>query len=368
MIRTRSLLTQSAATGLAALALVFSLGGSALAASQASGHAARAATQAPVPAGVTFHKLTLIHGWASSQPIYTTGDPSVGISNGIVYLSGSLHQSSGSNNEFAVLPAAYRPNHFLYLPIYTLSDGEGSLQINPDGRVYLFGGGNTQGYSSLAGVSYPLTAGPLKLTPINGWTSAQGTDGTGNPSAAISNGVVRLSGSVYQPSGTNNEFAILPTAYRPSHYLYIPIYADNGAEGSLEVSPSGGLFLFGNSATEGFSSLAGVSYPLTLGSKSLTLLNGWASSQGSDGTGNPGVAVSNGVVRLVGSLHSSGSNNKFAVLPKGDRPTHFLYLPIYTNGGSEGSLDIRPNGAMLIIGSPGFAFSSLAGVSFPLGS
>ena len=80
------------------------------------------------------------------------------------------------------------------------------------------------------------------------------------------------------------------------------------------------------------------------------------------------MAVSNGVVHLVGALHSSGSNNKFAVLPKGDRPTHFLYLPIYANNGAEGSLEVRPNGVMLLFTSPAFVFGSLAGVSFPLGS
>ncbi len=36
--------------------------------------------------------------------------------------------------------------------------GEGSLEISPGGAMYLFGTGDTTGYSSLAGVSYPLGA------------------------------------------------------------------------------------------------------------------------------------------------------------------------------------------------------------------
>lgn len=133
--------------------MAFGLGsGAAFAASQAP----QAGTHEAAPASVTFHHLSLVNGWKSSQSQYGSGNPSAGSSNGVVYLSGSLHQPSGTSTKFATLPQACRPSHYLYLPIYTLGGGDGSLEISPGGAVSLFGSGDRRGYSSLAGVSYPL--------------------------------------------------------------------------------------------------------------------------------------------------------------------------------------------------------------------
>ena len=86
------------------LALTGCLGSTpALAAPPVPGHAAGAITT-KAPAGVAFQPLALVNGWASAQgPFRPTGDPSVGFSNGVVYLSGSLYQASGTSNRFATL-------------------------------------------------------------------------------------------------------------------------------------------------------------------------------------------------------------------------------------------------------------------------
>jgi len=48
-----------------------------------------------------------------------TGDPSYSVSNGMVYLSGSLHQPAGSNQVFGVLPSAAKSAYTLYLSVHT---------------------------------------------------------------------------------------------------------------------------------------------------------------------------------------------------------------------------------------------------------
>jgi hypothetical protein len=103
----------------------------------------------------------------------------------VVYLSGSLYQASGTDNLFATLPSAYWPGHELSVPVYTYGGTEGSLIIHSDGRMVL-SGGSTTSYSSLAGVSFPLTLTTRKLTLLNGWKSA----GTviGDPSASNNGG------------------------------------------------------------------------------------------------------------------------------------------------------------------------------------
>src|SRR5579864_8337057 len=110
MSRTRTLARQAPAIVIALAALMVSLGGGAYATTRSAPHAQNGI----VPAAVTWHSLTLINGWVSSQSTYGTGDPRVSIQNGIVYLSGSLHQSTPGSAIFATLATTYRPAHNLY--------------------------------------------------------------------------------------------------------------------------------------------------------------------------------------------------------------------------------------------------------------
>jgi hypothetical protein len=108
------------------------------------------------------------------------------------------------------------------------------------------------------------------LTLINGWkpvSSALPSYKTGAPSVAIANGVVYLTGSLYQPSPGSDTFATLPLAYRPAHTLYLPVYTLSGAAGGLFIYHSGiigatapGTCNSGNTA-QCWTSLSGVSYP-----------------------------------------------------------------------------------------------------------
>jgi hypothetical protein len=217
------------------------------------------------PAAATAsRKLTLRHGWKSSQGAWHSGDPSYHVSGGVVYLSGSLHQASGSNTEFAVLPRAARPASIMYLTVYTYKGTTGVLRIYRDGEASAYGG-LARSFTSLAGVSYPAADSPRhKLALVNGWRSAQGPDRTGDPSYQVSGGVVYLAGSLYQPGAGSSAFARLPAGARPVNNLYIKVYTFGGTLGTLVISTTGEMKVFSSTprSSRDFTSLAGISYAL----------------------------------------------------------------------------------------------------------
>ena len=101
----------------------------------------------------------------------------------------------------------------------------------------------------------------------------------------------------------------------------------------------------------------------------LKLLHGWRSSQSEYNSGSPSYGQQNGVVYLSGSLHRSGTKaGDFAVLPKGSRPRHNLWITVYTLDGTSGTLQIDANGQMYAGGTSATGYLSLAAVSFPVNS
>jgi hypothetical protein len=158
MKRARSFATQTPALIISALALVLSLGGGAYAANSAVSQPAAATSL------VTWHNISLSNGWQSSNSIYGSGNPRVSLQNGIVYLSGSLHQNTPGSSIFTVLPKQYRPAHNMWITVYTFGDTSGTLYIGHDGTTEAFspgtcGSGDTAAcYTSLATVSYPVNS------------------------------------------------------------------------------------------------------------------------------------------------------------------------------------------------------------------
>jgi hypothetical protein len=214
--------------------------------------------------------LPLENGWQSSDSQFGTGDPSYSVSNGMVYLSGSLNQPAGDIQVFGVLPPAARPTHPMYLSAYTYNGAIGELEIDTNGNMLVYEGGAQQ-YTSLAGVSFPVASTTMNtLTLINGWQSAQPPYGTGDPSYSVKNGVVHLSGSLVQPPapGDTQDFAVLPPAARPKNYLYIKTEVSPpdsiAAAGDIVISPDGRMYSdsFPLNESEAFTSLAGISYPV----------------------------------------------------------------------------------------------------------
>ena len=210
-----------------------------------------------------------------------------------------------------------------------------------------------------------------QLSAINGWHSAQQKYNTGNPRWAVNGGVVYLSGSVLRSSGSSSLFAVLPPQARPSHTMWITVYTLNDTTGTLAITPSGKMFAYSTPSANapGYTSLAAVSFPAkSTAQKKITLLNGWHSEQSVYLSGDPSYTVKNGVVYLSGSLATSGTNAKFAVLPKAARPAHNEYITVYTFDGTFGTLLIEPNGVARAYSGSAKSFTSLAAVSYPVAS
>ena len=178
MRRFRSLATRIPVLIISTLAVALSIGGGAYASTQAAGGGPGAnlprnlpaLTHVHHPAGsqaatstvVSFHGLSLANGWVSEQINDGTGNPKVGLLNGVVYLKGSLAQPTPGSSLFAQLPSADRPVDTLIIPVWTSGGTPGTLEITTDGRMFLSsnapcGSGNTaQCFTSLATISYPL--------------------------------------------------------------------------------------------------------------------------------------------------------------------------------------------------------------------
>lgn len=163
MGRFRSLFAQSPAIVISILAVALSLGGGAYASTHLSTGNSPAAS-GTLTTGVSWTSLSLINGWASENGTYSTGNPKVAEQSGIVYLSGSLGQSTPGSETFATLPSSFRPAHNMYITVYTNGDTSGTLYIGHDGTMEAYssascGSGDTAAcFTSLATVSFPVNS------------------------------------------------------------------------------------------------------------------------------------------------------------------------------------------------------------------
>jgi hypothetical protein len=320
--------------------------------------------------GLTWHKLALRNGWTSANSARGTGAPAWTVKNGIVYLSGSLRQPSGSANEFAALPAVAWPARELAIALDTSDGVLGRLDVLPDGELSAFSAtpSDAQTFTSLAGISFPSRAiFRNNLNLLNGWKAGN----VSRPTYSLVHGVVYLSGTMHQSSSTNELFARLPASVRPAHVLYITTYTGIYNSGNLQIDPDGAMYSSGADARH-FSTLSSISYPLaSLRGHKITLKNGWTSSQGTYDTGNPSYTVSRGVVYLSGSVHQPvAGSDLIGILPTDARPFHKLFFSIYTFDGTVGELQITQSGQLWLSSGAGNAeeYASLASISYPQNS
>jgi hypothetical protein len=372
-------------TGRAFQSLVAAAGLAALGVTAGGGSASAATAQpaGPTITGANWHQLTLINGWVPGQSQFPgDGIPAWTVRNGVLYLAGSVIQTGGDLGEFAVLPPAARPSHRLYMTVDVAGQGtHGWIVVYPNGAMYAMGDpySDAQAFTGLAGISYPAKAMTMSTLPVeNGWQSADSQWDTGDPSYSVSSGMVYLSGSLDQPSGDNQMFGVLPPAARPAHTMYLSVYTFGGAVGLLEIDTNGNMLAYEGGAQQ-YTSLAGVSFPVASAvTNQLTLINGWQSAQSPYGTGDPSYSVKNGVVHLSGSLFqppADGDTQEFAVLPKAARPKYFLYIKTAVSRpdslAAQGQIVICPDGLLYSDSFPlseSESFTSLAGISYPLGS
>jgi len=344
------------------------------------------ASAASASVNCQWQPLSLQNGWHSEQSAWNSGDPAYCIDNGIVYVSGSLAQSRGSSGTyFAQLPQQYRPASNMYLTVYTYAGTAGGVvRIDTDGTMHAYGGAATS-FTSLAGISFPAAwtaEQPITLDPHWGWQSADSQWGTGNPSYHVSDGVVHLSGSVFNPGGggSASNLGVLPSAAWPAADTLPTVYTYGGTVGNLNIFTEGsiGATYTGLGGTEAnstaFTSLAGVTYPAAGSAETpLPLLNGWQSGQPPTWPSHAmSYYISNGVVYLDGQVTNTGSG-KVAVLPPAARPTHTLYLTVSINWFATAILQINPDGSMYTYGGPPSNYNNpndytnFSGISFEAG-
>lgn len=309
--------------------------------------------------------MTLLKGWASADEATLTGVPQAALApDGIVHLAGSL--SGGGSDTAFVLPAAMRPSHNLWEYVDADPADATCVEVTTTGDVDPCDSGH---FISLAGLTFPAALSTLHFARpslVHGWHGAG--YGTQPPQAALdASGIVHLSGAM---AGTSGSSLTLPTQYRPEYELYIPTYTFDNNYGWVDISPSGAVQAFGSEAPV-FTSLEGITFPSAssvLPFHALPVVNGWQSGWVHFGTGNPLYAIdAQGVVHLSGSTFDSQVHHVVATLPLGFRPSHYVNKIIYTANGSEGVLQVAPDGQVQALGTFSAQFSSLEGVSYPAG-
>jgi hypothetical protein len=213
--------------------------------------------------GSSFTPLTPQNGWTNYGHPYASA--AVRSISGIVHLEGAI-KTSGINSLAFTLPAGFRPNHVVYVPVTQCSANNGRLDIYPNGEVFVEteGGtwGNAQCLTSLDGAWFAKSASLYTpLTLQNGWASYGSS--TTSPAVRKISGIVHLEGAM-QTSGTNPQAFTLPTGFRPSHEVIVPVDMDLANKGHLVIQPNGVVSVFaeGNvwSNASFFTSLDGVSF------------------------------------------------------------------------------------------------------------
>jgi hypothetical protein len=122
----------------------------------------------------------------------------------------------------------------------------------------------------------------------------------------------------------------------------------------------------------GYAASVAVSHPAArITWHNLGLKNGWHGAP-FRGTGKPAYTVIDGVVYLTGSADRSNNPSVLpvlAVLPRSARPRHDITFAIFSSAAlTPAWAEVSPNGEVFISGADASSNTSLAGITFPLGS
>jgi len=211
--------------------------------------------------GSSFTPLTPLNGWTGAANFASPGARTI---NGIVHLRGVITASSPTGEPF-ILPAAFRPNHTVEVPVGLCGANNGRLDIFPTGVVDVEAEGGTISHAqcgtSLDGAWYATSASfYTPLTLQNGWTSYG--QGFASPAVRKISGIVHLEGAMHL--GTNPQAFTLPAGFRPAHSVYVTVDANASNRGHLLIQPNGQVNVFGEqddqSQVTAFTSLDRVSF------------------------------------------------------------------------------------------------------------
>jgi hypothetical protein len=214
-----------------------------------------------------------------------------------------------------------------------------------------------------AGAATPA-ATPLPL--LNGWTGAP--YGTNQPVVLLDSGIVRFRGAI--ASGTSANAFVLPSQFRPSVNVYVPVDMCNATKGRLIIQPNGVVSVQAENSfsnAQCFTSLAGASFAKSAQNfTTLSPQNGWTNAP--FGTGNAQARNINGTVHLKGAIATSGTNAVAFTLPAALRPFKNSYVHIDLCNATNGRLFIQPNGIVIVQAETSFGnaqcFTSLDGASW----
>ncbi|HET7013706.1 MAG TPA: hypothetical protein VFI65_07345 [Streptosporangiaceae bacterium] len=363
--RFKPIMASFLATTAATLALAGSIGATAPAAS------------ANLPQVCSWKPIGLTGGWQSANADFfgTTGDPSYCVENGIIYLSGSIDQSTPGGNIFGSLPQGVRPTSEVDLPVYTLGGTSGTLEIWTDGTMLVGSGVNNTAtrFTSLAGISFPEAGAALTPIPLSGQWVPSGSA----PSYVVEGGTVYLTGGASNAAANPNTFfsQSLPAAMVPDHCVQTNVETFNGDRATAFIASAmlfatGGIQAANDSVH--FTSLGGIAYPQAdAGWQPLTLQSAWtAANSGVCVNGAPMYYVRNGIVYLSGAVTSATQfgGGLIGTLPAAAWPSHTLYLTLDTADG-QASLQISPSGQLTLFDGPSHPDeTSLSGISYQVSS
>lgn len=185
----------------------------------------------------SFTALKLQPGWTQFGSLFRKA--AAHVINGMVHLEGEIMPTSNKMIAFT-LPAAFRPSKDVNVLINVCTGSIGRLHITPKGVVSVK---SEEGFwavkcgTSLDGATYALS--PKSFTALklkNGWLNAP--SGTAKATLREISGVVRLSGAI-NTKGTSPVPFTLPSGFRPSHVVYVPVDLCNGGNGRLFIQPDG---------------------------------------------------------------------------------------------------------------------------------
>ena len=210
--------------------------------------------------GSSFTPLTPLNGWTGAANFASPGARTI---NGIVHLRGVITASSPTGEPF-ILPAAFRPNHTVYVPVGLCNAHSGRLDIYPSGVVDVEAEGgtidNAECGTSLDGAWFAKSASLYTpLTLQNGWHNSGG--GFASPAVRKISGIVHLEGAI--AGGTNPQAFTLPARFRPAHNVYVSVDANGANRGHVLIDSNGQVTVFAEGSQSDvttFTSLDGVSF------------------------------------------------------------------------------------------------------------
>jgi len=336
--------------------------------------------------------LSLLNGWTANA----ANPPRVAKWNNAIVFRGAMSGTNATSTlaftlpdefqttdpmevELRVLMGNQKTGRFVYNPF----DVPDQVRVVQDGlsRTTL---GDGKPFVSFDGVSFDIDSSwSLGISNIGLWSSVYGHRASGVDSDPFYIGWIanqmRLMGAVKAGNAkgeTDNYLFQLPSGYRPSKTVYLPVTLGGAGDvsqetGHVRIQSTGHMRVYSKSgsmtAANQLVSFENVSWGEQSIKTNLTLVNSWTS--GVNSTRTAAFTTYDGVVVLEGGI-SGGTSTTFATLPSGVRPSTTIYIALTTTtSATPGRLRIDSNGTMRIdIPNLDTAkqFTSLEGVSFAL--